>query len=210
MNDRKVKITRYSERASYDRNELISILNRNFLCHVSFMDDNEPYVIPMLYVNDNDTIYIHGSPESRLIRVIGSGSPVVIAVTEIHGIVLSSNLCSNSINYASAIVYGRGSFVDDPGEKLHAFKLIINRLVPGRLEDTDLPTTDELNSVAMVRVKIEDFSIKKRSGGPTVIRDEHWEGVIPMLMVYGDPLTTNNKPIPKYIMDLIALRRRRG
>ncbi len=209
MGEHKVKVTRYSERASYDRNELISILSRNFLCHVGFMDNNEPYVIPMLYVNDNDTIYMHGSPESRLIRVIGSGSPVVIAITEIHGIVLSSNLCGNSINYTSAIVYGKGSFVDDPGEKLHAFRLMMNRLVPGRLGDVDLPTTDELNSVAMVRVKIEDFSIKRRSGGPTVTRNKHWEGVIPILMVYGDPITTNNKPIPKYIMDLIALRWRK-
>ena len=203
MGNRKVKVVRYSERASYDKNELIKVLSRNFICHVGFIDEGEPYVIPMLYVNDDQYIYIHGSPDSRLIKIIGGGSPIVIAVTEVHGIVLSSNLCNNSINYVSVIVYGRGSFIDDSNEKLHVFQLMIDRLVPGRTSDTDLPTLEELNSVAIVKIRIEDFAIKKREGGPKVSGDRHWEGVIPIVMNYGRPISTNNKPTPRYLMDLI-------
>ncbi|MGC8607420.1 MAG: pyridoxamine 5'-phosphate oxidase family protein [Vulcanisaeta sp.] len=203
MDIRKVKVVRYSERASYDRDELMKILSRNFICHVGFIDEGEPYVIPMLYVNDDQYIYMHGSPDSRLIKIIGGGSPIVIAVTEIHGIVLSSDLCNNSINYASVIVYGRGSFVNEPAEKLRVFQLIINRLVPGRIGDTDLPTIDELNSVAVVKVKIEDFAIKKREGGPKISSDKHWEGVIPIVINYGKLISMNNKPIPRYLMDLV-------
>ncbi|WP_054841763.1 pyridoxamine 5'-phosphate oxidase family protein [Vulcanisaeta distributa] len=208
MCTRKVRVVRYSERASYDRDELIRLLSRNFICHVGFIDEGEPYVIPMLYVNDDQYIYMHGSPDSRLIKIIGSGSPIVIAVTEVHGIVLSSNLCGNSINYESAIIYGRGgSFINDSNEKLRVFQLLINRLVPGRLNDTELPTTNELESVAVVRIKIEDFAIKKRDGGPVISSDRHWEGIIPIIMNYGMPISTNNKPIPKYLMDLIASRK---
>ncbi|WP_243671052.1 pyridoxamine 5'-phosphate oxidase family protein [Vulcanisaeta sp. JCM 16161] len=166
---------RYSERASYDRDELIRLLNRNFICHVGFVDEGEPYIIPMLYVNDDQYIYMHGSPDSRLIKIIGGGSPIVIAITEVRGIVLSSNLCNNSINYESAIIYGRGFLIDDLNEKLRVFQLMINRLVPGRIGDTELPTTNELESVAVVRIKIEDFAIKRREGGPTISSDRHWE-----------------------------------
>ena len=200
---RKVRVVRYSERASYDKNELMRVLNRNFVCHVGFIDGGEPYVIPMLYVNDDQYIYMHGSPDSRLIKIIGSGSPIVIAITEVHGIVLASNLCNNSINYESVIIYGRGSFVNDPGEKLRVFQLMINRLVPGRLSDTELPSIDELNSVAVVKVGIEDFAIKRREGGPTTSSDKHWEGIIPIMTIYGMPISTNNKPTPKYLIDLI-------
>ncbi|MGC8542339.1 MAG: pyridoxamine 5'-phosphate oxidase family protein [Vulcanisaeta sp.] len=201
---RRVKVVRYSERALYDKNELINILNRNFLCHVGFIDEDEPYVIPMLYVNDDDYVYLHGSPDSRLIRIIGSGTPVTIVITEVRGIVLSSNLCNNSVNYESAVIYGRGSYVNDPGEKLRVFRLLIDRLVPGRINDTDLPTIDDLNAVAVVKVKIEDFAIKKREGGPKVSSSDHWEGIIPIIRTYGKPVSTNNKPLPKYVLDLIS------
>lgn len=204
MSTRKVKVVRYSERASYDRDELMKVLNRNFICHVGFIDGNEPYVIPMLYVNDDQYIYMHGSPNSRLINIVGSGAPIVIAITEVHGIVLASNLCNNSINYESVIIYGRGSFINDPNEKLRFFQLMVNRLVPGRLNDTELPSVEELNSVAVVKVRIEDFAIKRREGGPTVTSDKHWEGgVIPVMTVYGMPISTNNKPMPKYLIDLV-------
>ncbi|BDR93275.1 pyridoxamine 5'-phosphate oxidase family protein [Vulcanisaeta souniana] len=207
MGSRKVKVVRYSERASYDRDELMKLLSRNFICHVGFIDGGEPYVIPMLYVNDDQYVYMHGSPDSRLIRIIGSGLPIVIAITEVHGIVLASNLYNNSINYESAIIYGRGSFVDDPSEKLRVFQLMMDRLVPGRLDDTELPSIEELNSVAVVRVSIEDFAIKRREGGPTISGDSHWEGVVPIVISYGTPMSTNNKPIPKYLTDLIAQRK---
>ncbi|GAB6947034.1 pyridoxamine 5'-phosphate oxidase family protein [Vulcanisaeta sp. JCM 16161] len=207
MCTRKVKVVRYSERASYDRDELIRLLNRNFICHVGFVDEGEPYIIPMLYVNDDQYIYMHGSPDSRLIKIIGGGSPIVIAITEVRGIVLSSNLCNNSINYESAIIYGRGFLIDDLNEKLRVFQLMINRLVPGRIGDTELPTTNELESVAVVRIKIEDFAIKRREGGPTISSDRHWEGIIPIIMAYGIPISTNNKPMPKYLMDLVTSRK---
>jgi nitroimidazol reductase NimA-like FMN-containing flavoprotein (pyridoxamine 5'-phosphate oxidase superfamily) len=203
----KVRVVRYGERAVYDWDELISLLSKNFVCHVGFVNGGRPYVIPMLYVSDGQYVYMHGSPESRLIRILGSGELVVIVVTEVHGIVLSSRLCGNSLNYESAMMYGRGSFIQDREEKLRVFRMMIDRLVPGRFSDTELPTTEELDSVAVVRVKIEDFAIKRRVGGPTDTGYSHWEGIIPIIQVYGDPITTNGKQVPQYVIDLVSRRK---
>ncbi len=204
----KYRVKRYPERASYDKKELINFLNKNFLCHVGFIDDGIPYVIPMLYCNDDNYIYLHGSPESRIINILKMNRIISVAITRINGIVLAENVKDNSVNYVSAIIFGKGNEVKNNNEKLKVFKNLMDRIVPRRWENSILPSEDDLNKVSVIKISIDKFSIKKREGGPQLNnqsntnKDNIWCGEIPIMCRYENPNNYSN--IPNYVSELLG------
>lgn len=186
------QVRRQPKRGHYDKATLYSILDEGYLCHVGFTVDKQPFVIPTLYARDGDSVLIHGSSISRMLKEIDGGVEVCITVTLVDGIVLARSAFHHSMNYRSAVVFGSGTLIEDKSGKNEALKLISENVLPERWDDSRLPTDKELNVTSVIRVKIREASAKIRKGDP--IDDEKdyelpiWAGILPVQTGYGSPI----------------------
>lgn len=187
----RTRLVREPQRAVYDRAAAYKILDEGFICHVGFVVDGQPFVIPTSYGRVGDNLYIHGSSASRMLRNLDQGIPVCVTVTLLDGLVLARSIFNHSMNYRSVILLGRAVAVSDREEKLEALRLLSQHLIPGRWEDSRQPNEKELKATLALRLPITEFSAKVREGD--VIDDEEdyafstWAGVIPLTTVAGTP-----------------------
>jgi nitroimidazol reductase NimA-like FMN-containing flavoprotein (pyridoxamine 5'-phosphate oxidase superfamily) len=188
----RTRLVREADRAVYDREAAYRILDEGFLCHVGFVLDGQPFVIPTSYGRKGDSLFIHGSAASRMLRQAKEGVPVCITVTLLDGLVLARSIFNHSMNYRSVVVLGKATLVDDPAEKIEALRLLSEHIIPGRWADSRQPNERELKATSILRVPIEEFSAKVRKG--PVVDDEEdysfptWAGVVPLEMVAGEPV----------------------
>jgi len=188
----RTRVIRESERGVYDRETAYKILDEGFLCHVGFTVDGQPFVIPTSYGRKGDSLYIHGSAASRMLRQMKEGVPVCVTVTLLDGLVLARSIFNHSMNYRSVVVLGKATLVDDPEEKLAALIVLSEHIIPGRWADSRQPNERELKATSVLRLPIEEFSAKVRQG--PAIDDEPdyafptWAGVVPLEMVAGKPI----------------------
>lgn len=164
IND-KNKIKRNPKRASYNKDIIYGIIDEALICHISFNLDNQPFIIPTIHVRDNDTIYFHGASTSRLIKHIENGNNMAVAFTHLDGIVLARSAFHHSMNYRSAIVFGKGRTCDK-NESRKVFELLTEKLIPDRWKDARRPTDKEIKATSITAIDIEDASAKIRSGRP--------------------------------------------
>jgi nitroimidazol reductase NimA-like FMN-containing flavoprotein (pyridoxamine 5'-phosphate oxidase superfamily) len=188
----RTRLVREADRAVYDREAAYRILDEGFLCHVGFVADGQPFVIPTSYGRTDDSLYIHGSAASRMLRQMKDGVPVCITVTLLDGLVLARSIFNHSMNYRSVVVLGKATLVDDPDEKIRALRLLSEHIIPGRWADSRQPNERELKATSILRVPIEEFSAKVRQG--PVVDDEEdysfptWAGVVPLETKTGTPI----------------------
>lgn len=188
----RTRVIREPQRAVYDRDVVNRILDDGFICHVGFIIDGQPFVIPTSYGRHDDVLYIHGSAASRMLRYASSGIPVCVTVTLLDGLVLARSIFNHSMNYRSVVILGTATAIEDRDQKLAALRLLSEHLVPGRWRDARQPNEKELKATTIIRVLIREFSAKVREGG--VIDDEEdyafpvWAGVLPLNVVPGDPI----------------------
>jgi len=185
-------VRRLPDRARYDRDTIHAILDEGLVCHVGFASDEGPVVIPTLYARDGERLYLHGSPASRLLRALSRGVPLCITVTLVDGLVLARSAFHHSMNYRSAVLFGRARDVDDLEEKRRALRLLVEHVVPGRTPDTRPPNGFEERYTRVLAFEIEQASAKLRSGGPKDDEADlplaHWAGEIPRRLVQGEPV----------------------
>jgi len=193
MPSARTRVVREAHRGVYDRETVHRILDEGFLCHVAFAVDGQPFVIPTSYGRHGDSLYIHGSAASRMLRhTQKDGVPVCITVTLLDGLVLARSIFNHSMNYRSVVVLGKATLVDDPQEKLAALRILSEHILPGRWDDSRQPNPSELKQTSVLRVPIEEFSAKVRQG-PAIDDEEDysfptWAGVIPLETVAGAPI----------------------
>jgi len=188
----RTRLVREAHRAVYDREAAYRILDEGFLCHVGFVVDGQPFVIPTSYGRKDDSLYIHGSAASRMLRQMKESVPVCITVTLLDGLVLARSVFNHSMNYRSVVVLGKATLVDNPEEKLEALHLLSEHILPGRWADSRQPNASELKQTSVLRLPIEEFSAKARVGPPIDDEEDYsfptWAGVIPLEMMAGEPI----------------------
>jgi len=188
----RTRVVRESDRGVYDRETLNRILDEGFLCHVGFVADGQPFVIPTSYGRDGDTLYIHGSAASRMLRNLDKGVPVCVTVTLLDGLVLARSIFNHSMNYRSVVILGQARVIDDPAEKLEALRRLSEHIIPGRWQDSRFPNERELKATTILRLPIEEFSAKVRQGpvidDPEDMSYPTWAGVLPLPVVPGAPI----------------------
>ncbi|MDX3314174.1 pyridoxamine 5'-phosphate oxidase family protein [Streptomyces sp. NPDC054884] len=187
--------TRSAHKASYDRDVVHAILDEGYVCHLGFVRDGAPVVLPTLYGRVGETLYVHGSTGSRPLRMTGQadpGLPVCLTVTHVDGLVLARSAFHHSINYRSVVVHGVAHDVTDPAEKLAALDALVDHVVPGRAADSRPANRKELAATAVIRLDLNEVSAKTRTGG---VNDEeedlalpHWAGVLPLRKGYDAPV----------------------
>jgi hypothetical protein len=205
------RVRRLGQRAAYDRSTIYAIVDAALICHVAFVQVGQPYVIPTLYARQNDCLYLHGSPHSRLLQHIQAGEPVSLAVTLVDGLVLARSVFEHSVNYRSALLFGRGRLLEDPAVKMSALRLITEHILPGRWDDARQPDAKELDLTAVAVIDIESASAKQRQGMPEDFPKDVdlpvWAGILPIKQQFASPQpdehTGGEKPIPDYIQTLL-------
>jgi nitroimidazol reductase NimA-like FMN-containing flavoprotein (pyridoxamine 5'-phosphate oxidase superfamily) len=180
----RVRVRRIPKRAVYDRRALDVILDEALVCHLGFVHDGHPYVIPTLHARVRDTVYVHGSAASRMLRTLAGGASVCLTVTLVDGLVLARSAFHHSVNYRSAVVLGAARLIDDPGEKLTALEAFTEQIVPGRWKDVRPPTGQELKATSVLALPLRQSSVKMRTGPPADDDPDYaldvWAGVIPL------------------------------
>jgi hypothetical protein len=214
----RTRVVREADRAVYDREAVYSILDEGLICHVGFVADGQPFVIPTSYGRKGANLYIHGSVASRMLRQMKEGVPVCITVTLLEGLVLARSVFNHSMNYRSVVVLGKAVLVEDPQEKLAALRALSEHILPGRWDDARQPNERELKITSVLRVPIEEFSGKVRSGPPIDDAEDYsfatWAGVLPLEMKAGAPIDdrrlTPPRAVPEYIRNYSRKQDLRG
>jgi len=204
---RATRVRRHPERGRYEREVVDAILDAAVVSHVGF-DADRPFVIPMIHARVDDTLYLHGSPGSRLLRALERGVDACVTATLVDGLVLARSQFHHSLNYRSVVVLGRARLVADEREKRLALRAIVDHVLAGRAEDSRPPSEKELLATRVLALSIDEASAKVRTG-PPVDDDEDmtlpfWSGVVPLSTTAGPPEPVDPElPVPDYVRRLV-------
>jgi hypothetical protein len=198
-------LKRLAARGRYERAAVHAVLDEGLFCHVAFVADGNPVVIPTAYARMGEAIYLHGSSSNRMLRSVIAGQ-ACITVTLIDGLVLARSAFHHSMNYRSVVMFGRGEKVTDPEEHARALAAVVEHIVPGRSSYVREPSREEKLQTLVVRFPIEEVSMKERMGGPIDDEEDHtmdiWAGTIPLRLVPGtpvdDPLVAPRDVVPEH------------
>ena len=199
-------LKRLPKRGSHEREVIDRILDEGFICHVGFVVDGQPFVIPTGYARVEGNLIVHGSQASRMLRALGQGIDVCVTVILIDGLVLARSAFHHSMNYRSVMVFGRARVIDDRAEKSQALFALSEHMIPGRWKDVREPSEEELQQTTVLSLPIEEGSAKIRTGPPLDDEEDYalpvWAGVIPLKVVaetpFADPRLPAKTPIPDY------------
>ena len=203
----RTQVKRLPKRGKYERETVFAILDAGFVCHAGFAVDGQPYVIPTNYGRSGDTLYLHGSAASRMLRTLSEGVPVSVTVTHVDGLVLARSAFHHSVNYRSVVILGTARLVTDPAEKMEALRVFTEHVMKGRWEDVRQPTEQELKATTVLALPLEEVSAKVRTGGPVDDEEDYalpvWAGVLPLETSVKepvpDPQRKSDQPIPPYL-----------
>jgi nitroimidazol reductase NimA-like FMN-containing flavoprotein (pyridoxamine 5'-phosphate oxidase superfamily) len=183
---------RLAKRACYERARVYEILDEGLVCHVSFVHEGHPVVLPTAHVRVDDHLYLHGSSKNRMLDVLAQGAPACVAVTLLDGLVLARSQFHHSMNYRSVVIFGRAEDVTDPDHKQRVLAALCDHLAPGRSGESRPGTRQELAGTRVLALPIEEASAKCRSGPPIDgeedLTSRFWAGVVPIALRAGPPL----------------------
>lgn len=179
----RTRLRRLPGRAVPERGQIEAMLDEAIVCHLGFVHDGHPVVIPTLVARDGQHVYVHGSAASRMLRQLGEGVDACLTVTLVDGLVLARSAFHHSVNYRSAMVFGRAEVISDQDGKRRALEVFTEKLAPGRWADVRLPTAKELKGTAVLRIPLDEVSAKMRTGPPLDDEEDYdldvWAGVVP-------------------------------
>ncbi|MFB7167278.1 pyridoxamine 5'-phosphate oxidase family protein [Streptomyces sp. NPDC001940] len=204
---------RMRERTHYDRELVHSILDEAYICHLGFVREGSPVVLPTLYGRVGETLYVHGSTGARVQRMAGAADPglqVCLTVTHVDGLVLARSAFHHSLNYRSVVVHGLAHQVTDPDEKRTALDALVDHVVPGRSQDSRPGNEKELAATSVLRLDLAEVSARVRAGGPNDDEEDlglpYWTGVVPLTKGHGAPVPADDLApgiaVPDYLTGL--------
>ena len=202
----KNRVRRMPNRGAYDKATIYPIVDGALLCHVGLVRDGEPLVIPTLHARRGDEILLHGATTSHLMQHAAAGHPLCLTMTLVDGLVLARSVFHHSVNYRSAVLFGRGQLVADD-QKMEYLTHFTEKLIPGRWEDVRAPNPQEFKATSIVAVTIESASAKVRTGPPKDDEEDYalpiWAGVLPIHQQTGaleaDPALAEGIAVPDYL-----------
>jgi len=201
-------LKRLPERGAFDRETVYGILDEAFVCHVGFVVDERPVVIPTAYGRVGDTLYIHGSAASRMQRALSKQIPVCVTVTLLDGLVLARSAFHHSINYRSVVIFGQAVVVEDTDEKMRALEAFTEHIIAERWKEIRGPNEQELKATTVLALPLGEVSAKVRSGPPKDDEEDYavpvWAGELPLHTVTGAPIADTKLPpniaTPDYVL----------
>ena len=191
-------LRRLPARGHFDRATVNAILDEALVCHVGFVSDGQPFVIPTIHARAGDQVFVHGSAASRMLKTLQGGVPVCLTATLVDGLVLARSAFHHSMNYRSVVVLGDAQAVTDDREKWDALHAIVEHVAPGRWSEVREPSAKELAGTLVLRLPIEEASAKVRTGPPLDDEEDYalecWAGVLPLRLTPGTPVPDPRMP----------------
>ena len=188
----RTRLKRAPARGSHDLETIFAILDEGLVCHIAFVHDDAPCVIPTIYARSGDSLLIHGSTANRMLRTLRDGSPACVSVTLLDGLVLARSAFHHSMNYRSVVIYGRAEEITDGVQKQAALRAFLDHAVPNRWDQVRPPNREETLRTMVLRIPVHEASAKIRSGGPVEDEQDYerevWAGVLPLTVEVGKPL----------------------
>jgi len=218
----RTKIKTNAIRAVYDIDAITKIMDETFICHIGFLVNNQPFVIPTCYGRENNKIFFHGAKGSRMLKTLGTGTEICLTISIVDGIVLARSAFNHTINYRSVVIFGKAHEINDPVEKTNALKTITEHIIPGRWNDVRKPTDKELNATSLFSLGINEASAKVRTGPPIDdegdLKLEVWAGVLPLKIIDEEPIRDfpltdgmdSNVSVPDYIKNFNRKHKNNG
>jgi uncharacterized protein len=188
----RTRIYRKPGRGSYDRELIHSILDEALTCHVGFVQDGQPFVIPTIHARDGETLYLHGAKGNRMLKALIDGTPCCVTVTLVDELVLARAALHHSLNYRSVMVLGEAREVTEPAEKERALRTVVEHIASGRAEEVRGADETDLRSTRVLWIPIDEASAKVRTGPPidedADLELPYWAGQLPLTQGTGDPI----------------------
>jgi nitroimidazol reductase NimA-like FMN-containing flavoprotein (pyridoxamine 5'-phosphate oxidase superfamily) len=204
---KRTRVYRKPGRGSYDRELVHSILDEALVCHVGFVQDGQPYVIPTIHAREGETLYLHGARGNRMLGALGDGTACCLTATLVDELVLARAALHHSLNYRSVMVLGTACEITDPEEKGRALQSVVEHIAPGRADEIRGADATDLKSTKVLSMEIEEASAKVRTGPP--VDDEadmdlpYWAGQLPLTLGTGEPVSapdlTEDPPVPDHV-----------
>jgi nitroimidazol reductase NimA-like FMN-containing flavoprotein (pyridoxamine 5'-phosphate oxidase superfamily) len=189
----KSRLNRKPGRGNYDEETVNAIIDEALVCHVGFIQEGMPFVIPSNFARMGDKIILHGAKASRLMKQAASGEMICIEMTLLDGLVLARSAFDHSVNYRSVVIFGRGELLTENADKMEALKAVSEHLVKGRWDEIRQPTEQELDATAVVIIPIEEASAKSRTGGVIDEPEDYvlpiWAGILPLKLQALEPIS---------------------
>lgn len=203
------RVTRIPERAKYDEETIFAIIDEALICHVGFVIQGKPVVIPTIHARDGNRLLLHGSSASRMLRHFREGNDICVTVTLLDGLVLARSVFHHSMNYRSVVLFGNGTIVDDTDQKMRGLKVLTDHLIPGRWNEARLPSDKEMKATTLISMSIEEGTAKIREGHPSDEEEDYdlpvWAGVIPIqqhiMAPVDDEQLTEGISVPDYVLN---------
>jgi len=203
------KISRSAKRGVYDEETIYKILDEGLLCHIAYVNDGQPMMIPTGYCRMGNKVYIHGSVGSHFMRNIADGRKVCLTVSFLDGLVLARSAFSHSVNYRSVVLFSAATLVTDEQERWDALEAFTNQVIPGRWEEVRQPNTKEMKATMVISFDIEEVSAKVRTGNPNDDEEDLqwpvWAGILPLSQQphkpIPDPKMVQDIPVPDYVLN---------
>ena len=199
----RTRIHRLPERGNYDRATIDAILDEALICHVGFVVEGRPVVIPTIHARVGDHLYFHGSPAAGMLRTLRGGLDACVTVTLLDGLVLARSAFHSSMNYRSVVVFGKAEEVSDRDEKLRVLEALVEHVCRGRSADARGPSEMELKQTLVLRVPIDEASAKIRTGPPKDDAEDYalpiWAGVLPLALIPSEAVSDNTLAVPEYV-----------
>jgi nitroimidazol reductase NimA-like FMN-containing flavoprotein (pyridoxamine 5'-phosphate oxidase superfamily) len=191
-------LRRLAKRGSFERRTVYEILDEGFICHVGFVADGQPFVIPTAYGRVDDELYLHGAKSNRTLKALGAGAEVCVNVTLVDGLVLARSAFHHSINYRSVVIFGKARAVTSDEEKMRALHAFTEHVVPGRWQEVRPPNAQELAATLVLALPLAEASAKIRTGPPIDDEEDYelpvWAGVLPLRVEAGEALSDPRLP----------------
>jgi nitroimidazol reductase NimA-like FMN-containing flavoprotein (pyridoxamine 5'-phosphate oxidase superfamily) len=206
-------LRRISHKASKEQSDLFSILDDNLVAHVGVVENGQPLVIPMTYGRSGNTLYLHGSTGSRLMRLLAENSNVCISVTELNALKVARSTFNSGMHYRAAVIFGKATLVGDE-EKLSALDALSDGLIPGRNREARPTTKKELAATIIISVQLDETSVKISKNEVDDPEEDmnkgYWAGIVPIKTIAGEPIPADEESarlsIPPSILSFVAQR----
>lgn len=203
----KNRVRRQAMRGHYDKETVYGIIDEALICHIGFVQDGVPFVIPTIHARDGDALILHGAKASRMMKYIQAGHDVCVTITLLDGLVMARSAFHHSMNYRSVVLFGKGTLMEGEQEKMHGSQILTEHLFPGRWEDARQPNKKELNATSFVSISIDSATAKIRTGPPGDDDEDYqlpvWAGVVPIRQHFDtpvdDPLLNDGIALPDYM-----------
>lgn len=206
----RTQIHRLKERSVANRDAMYEILDSTILCHIGYVENGQPFVLPYAYARDGDRILIHGSTGARFMRALAAGAPVCVTVTKLDGLVVARTTFDSSMNYRSVVILGKAEEVNGD-DKDRLLNKLSDGLLPGRSKEVRGSTPKELAATTLLSLSLEEASVKVRTGMPHDDEGEGtgvWAGVVPVGLKAGAAIPADEEsaslPIPDSVKAYIA------